>query len=209
LVNRCYMSMFSDCSSLTKIMASHTVWTPPAYATYTWVTGVPKNSGTFYKPSALPLEYGSNRIPEGWTVINTDTGEVIEPGSGTLTFTLSGSQWHGGVLNGEYVETEDSRTARNGSFDNCTIHAVNKISGDCTIQIQIGDSTSYSFGTGIRACYVNAGQGIVYEVSSMFGYILFDYMGADYPLSLTLTSNDPTLNSTHAFQSLQFLFLNQ
>lgn len=38
-------------------------------ATNNWVKGVPAN-GTFIKPKALPEEYGVNRIPEGWTVIN-------------------------------------------------------------------------------------------------------------------------------------------
>ena len=36
-----------------------------------WVSGV-SPTGTFYKPSALPEEYGTNRIPEGWTVVNYD-----------------------------------------------------------------------------------------------------------------------------------------
>jgi hypothetical protein len=36
-----------------------------------WVTGI-LSTGTFYKPSALPEEYGGGRIPTGWTVVNID-----------------------------------------------------------------------------------------------------------------------------------------
>lgn len=34
-----------------------------------WVKNV-SSTGTFYKPSILPEEFGSNKIPEGWTVEN-------------------------------------------------------------------------------------------------------------------------------------------
>jgi hypothetical protein len=213
LATECYAQMFYGCTNLKEIKVHFTAYNNSALND--WVNGV-SSTGTFYKQSALPLEYGLNRIPEGWTVINTNTGEVIEPpdsgnddsSSSELKFTLAGSQYNGGVLNGEYVETEASKTARNGSFNNCTIRATKKDNSDYYIKIQIGDSSSDTFGTGITACYVEAPEGIVYEVSSMFGYILFEYMGSENQLSLTLTSNNSTLNNTAAFQALQTKFLN-
>jgi hypothetical protein len=213
LATECYAQMFYGCTNLKEIKVHFTAYNNSALND--WVNGV-SSTGTFYKQSALPLEYGLNRIPEGWTVINTNTGEVIEPpdsgnddsSSSELKFTLAGSQYNGGVLNGEYVETEASKTARNGSFNNCTIRATKKDNSDYYIKIQIGDSSSDTFGTGITACYVEAPEGIVYEVSSMFGYILFEYMGSENQLSLTLTSNNSTLNNTAAFQALKTKFLN-
>jgi hypothetical protein len=199
--------MFNGCTSLSSIKVGLTRW----YSSYTnkWVKNV-SPTGTFYKLSTLPKEFGHDRIPEGWTVVNFDEAGDSEGGSGSseLKFTLAGSQYNGGVLNGEYVETEASKTARNGSFNNCTIRATKKDNSDYYIKIQIGDSSSDTFGTGITACYVEAPEGIVYEVSSMFGYILFEYMGSENPLSLTLTSNNSTLNNTAAFQALQTKFLN-
>ena len=92
--NNCYMSAFSQtaitsvkiglesltyydlfnafygCSSLSRIEVNFTSW-PDASSNSTenWVYGVAA-SGTFIKPSALPEEYGVNRIPTGWTVVN-------------------------------------------------------------------------------------------------------------------------------------------
>ena len=150
---------------------------------------------------------------EGIIIPPDETGDSEGGGndssSSELKFTLAGSKYNGGVLNGEYVETEASKTARNSSFNNCTIRATKKDNSNYYIKIQIGYYTSSTFGTGITACYVEAPEGIVYEVSNMFGYILFEYMGSEDQLSLTLTSNDSTLNSTAAFQALKTLFLNQ
>ena len=51
-------------------------WADSLNSTIFWVDNVAP-TGTFYCPKALPLEYGENRIPEGWTVkyIDEDTGE--------------------------------------------------------------------------------------------------------------------------------------
>ena len=57
---------FGGCSSLSRIEVNFTSWSK---VTSSWVSGVAA-SGTFVKPSALPEEYGTNRIPTGWTVVN-------------------------------------------------------------------------------------------------------------------------------------------
>lgn len=67
-VDHCYNNMLNGCSNLTEIRVHFTSWSD---ATYQWVYGV-TSTGTFYKPSALPEEYGESRIPEGWTVVNID-----------------------------------------------------------------------------------------------------------------------------------------
>lgn len=51
--------------------------------TYRWVENVAP-TGTFYCPKALPLEYGLDRIPEGWTV------KYIEEGTGVNDAVASG-----------------------------------------------------------------------------------------------------------------------
>ncbi len=60
----CYSRMFSGCQNLCEIRALFTEWPE---ATQDWVEGVaPK--GMFICPKALAVEYGTNRIPEGWDV---------------------------------------------------------------------------------------------------------------------------------------------
>ena len=63
----CLMEMFSGCASLSRIQVSNTSWGRATDTTFNdWVSGVAA-SGTFVCPSALPEEYGVNRIPTGWT----------------------------------------------------------------------------------------------------------------------------------------------
>ena len=69
LVNSCCRDMFRDCQQLDRIEVDFTDWADSANATLNWVSNVAA-SGTFIKPAALPEEYGTSRIPEGWTVIN-------------------------------------------------------------------------------------------------------------------------------------------
>ncbi len=69
LASYCYYRMLNQCTNLKEIRVHFTSW--HENATDQWVGGVPAG-GTFYKPSALPEEYGVNRIPEGWTVVNID-----------------------------------------------------------------------------------------------------------------------------------------
>ena len=68
LVSSCYYSMFIGCTNLSLIKVNFTVWTDQ---TSIWVDGV-SPTGTFYKPTALPEEYGVSKIPTGWTVVNID-----------------------------------------------------------------------------------------------------------------------------------------
>ena len=67
----CLYSAFNLCASLSNIEVDFSSWgdASAVNATTLWVSGVAAE-GTFIKPAALPEEYGSNRIPEGWTVIN-------------------------------------------------------------------------------------------------------------------------------------------
>ena len=60
---------FSGCSALNRIEVDFTSWGNIATATQNWVQNVAE-SGTFIKPAALPEEYGVDRIPTGWTVVN-------------------------------------------------------------------------------------------------------------------------------------------
>lgn len=67
LSRECLYSAFNGCSGISQISVSFTSWLDGA--TNHWVNGVAA-SGTFIKPAALPEEYGENRIPTGWTVVN-------------------------------------------------------------------------------------------------------------------------------------------
>ena len=66
LASSCYRSMFSGCTNLSLIKVYFTAW---GTQTANWVSDVPQ-TGTFYKPTALPEEYGTSKIPTGWTVVN-------------------------------------------------------------------------------------------------------------------------------------------
>ena len=66
LETSCYSSMFSGCTNLSLIKVRFTAW---GDQTSSWVSNI-KSTGTFYKPTALPEEYGVDRIPPGWTVVN-------------------------------------------------------------------------------------------------------------------------------------------
>ena len=68
LTRNCYQYMFYGCTGLSLIKVRFTAW---GNQTTYWVSNV-KSTGTFYKPSALPAEYGTARIPTGWTVVNID-----------------------------------------------------------------------------------------------------------------------------------------
>ena len=64
----CYSNMFSGCTNISLIKVHFTAW---GTQTSAWVSNVP-STGTFYKPSALPDEFSTDRIPTGWTVVNID-----------------------------------------------------------------------------------------------------------------------------------------
>ena len=67
--NDAMAAMFQYCSKLNNIKVGFTSWSN--VKTLSWVYSV-SSSGTFYKPSALPQEYGESKIPSGWTVVNID-----------------------------------------------------------------------------------------------------------------------------------------
>ena len=68
LKTNCYLQMFSGCTQLSLIKVHFTAW---GTQTSAWVSNVP-STGTFYKPSALPDEFSTDRIPTGWNVVNID-----------------------------------------------------------------------------------------------------------------------------------------
>ena len=69
LALNCYREMFYGCTKLSSIEVSFASWTQAENQTLAWVISV-ASSGTFTKPAALAVEYGYNRIPTGWTVID-------------------------------------------------------------------------------------------------------------------------------------------
>jgi hypothetical protein len=75
LVESCYYGIFKDCTKLNYIKVGFTAWlVQGTHPTTDWVAGV-GSTGTFYKPSALPEQFGNPYnayIPSGWTVVNTD-----------------------------------------------------------------------------------------------------------------------------------------
>jgi hypothetical protein len=67
LANFCYYHMFYGCTNLDSINVNFSAW-DPGNATREWVYDV-SSFGTFTCPADLPEEFGSNRIPDGWTVV--------------------------------------------------------------------------------------------------------------------------------------------
>ncbi len=103
LVEGCYNSMFDACKFLSEITVSITDWgveyedstSGTLWNTSDWVKDV-ASTGTFYCPQSLPLEYGIDRIPEGWTIKPTEE-EVTEPNY--LTFTAEEDSSSFGIKN--------------------------------------------------------------------------------------------------------------
>ena len=62
-----FINMFNGCSELNQIEVNFTTWPNTVFMT-NWVSGV-SSTGTFICPEALPIEYATNRIPPGWTVV--------------------------------------------------------------------------------------------------------------------------------------------
>lgn len=63
-----FFTMFYNCSKLNQLEVNFTTWPNAQYMT-NWVNGV-SSTGTFICPEALPIEYATNRIPPGWTVVH-------------------------------------------------------------------------------------------------------------------------------------------
>ena len=68
LARYAYVNMFYGCSNVNRIEVNLTEW-PSDNGLADWVRGV-SATGTFYKPKELPTEFGNNRIPTGWTVVD-------------------------------------------------------------------------------------------------------------------------------------------
>ena len=92
LAEQCYSLMFYGCTSLSQIHVSFDNWSDANYPTSNWVKDVAP-TGTFICPKALALEYGMDRIPEGWTV------KYIEDEPNYLTFTAEEDGSTFGIVN--------------------------------------------------------------------------------------------------------------
>ena len=69
LASASYSHMFEGCTNLSLIKVYFIAW--KGGSTTGWLKNV-SPTGTFYKPSALPDEFSTDRIPTGWTVVNID-----------------------------------------------------------------------------------------------------------------------------------------
>ena len=68
---QCYNHMFNGCTSLSSVHTELTSWGENFQygSTASWLLNTAAN-GTFTKPAALSEEYGPDRIPNGWTVVD-------------------------------------------------------------------------------------------------------------------------------------------
>ena len=82
LAEGCYSNMFDGCSDLIEVRVSFDQWQTADGNPFSdsYLRDVAQN-GTFICPKGLPLEYGTSRIPNGWTV------KYIEDASNCLTLT--------------------------------------------------------------------------------------------------------------------------
>lgn len=70
----CYTRMFAGCTNLSSVKVNFTDWGKQhgrfrnLWDTEGWLSSV-ADSGTFSCPKALPIEFGENRIPQGWKII--------------------------------------------------------------------------------------------------------------------------------------------
>ena len=92
----CYSEMFLGCNNLSEISVAFVEWGNCTYPsdenTYRWVADVAP-TGTFICPKALALEYGEDRIPEGWTVKYVDDTVAVEANYLTFTAEEDGSSF--------------------------------------------------------------------------------------------------------------------
>ena len=96
LAEQCYSLMFYGCTSLSQIHVSFDNWSDANYPTSNWVKDVAP-TGTFICPKALALEYGMDRIPEGWTVKFID--DTVAVAANYLTFTAEEDGSTFGIVN--------------------------------------------------------------------------------------------------------------
>jgi hypothetical protein len=76
LARECYRGIFENCVGLNSITVAFTNW-DIINCTMSWAEGV-ASTGTFNCPEELPVEYGSGRIPKGWTVKSINEPEEPE-----------------------------------------------------------------------------------------------------------------------------------
>lgn len=62
-----YHRLFDGCSRLAELRVHFTAWTEKGM--YYWLQDTAAN-GTLYCPASLPQEFGRDRIPTGWSVVN-------------------------------------------------------------------------------------------------------------------------------------------
>ena len=67
LAMQCYYMMFRRCNMLNSMTVKFDAWSNLSDVYNDWVVDVPQ-TGVFRCPRALPIEYGTSRIPTGWTV---------------------------------------------------------------------------------------------------------------------------------------------
>ncbi len=69
----CYSNIFAGCSNLSSIEVSFTEWDDFCDD---WVSGVAAN-GSFIAPKELPQSYGTDGVPSGWTIYDTNATNLI------------------------------------------------------------------------------------------------------------------------------------
>lgn len=196
---RCYYHMFYGCSSLSSVKVSFASWVEGS--TEDWLSGV-ASSGVFYKPLAIPEEYGTSRIPEGWQVINTDEIECspglptdIDPLGVTveeqLPLTLTAVEDSTVTLNAVGSPTTSGlkfRTQSNASWSTYTPGTTIQLPAGKSVQFWNSAETlslstvSYAqlTGTGEFSCRGNL-QSMLNYISSVPNYA-FSYLFRGFPM---------------------------
>ena len=64
-----YRHMFRGCTNLREVKVALSAWATGKNNYQDWLRDV-STSGVFLKPAGLSIEYGNERIPEGWKVEN-------------------------------------------------------------------------------------------------------------------------------------------
>ena len=140
--------MFYECNQLNSVKVNFTSWNESNHSS--WMAGV-SSSGTFYKPDELPEEFGTSKIPEGWTVksINEST-EPEEPSTPdtptTDSYAFKAVHTDPGSVDfsGNYVDNGDT-------YEDRTVYIheddVNKTGGELV-------RTVYHYGLGWRVDYI-------------------------------------------------------
>ena len=68
LAKSCYTSIFKSCNKLTRVEVAFHAW--DTTCTTSWFDSVTNKTGTFVINSpTLPADFGTSKIPTGWTVI--------------------------------------------------------------------------------------------------------------------------------------------